>query len=125
MVNANSQLYTRSPGVCEFTLSAFESASGELESPRHTLPPQTVCRYYFQGRRHEIVWISFVKYHSSVDQSIFEAPSECNAQLRIWDGKLRSPGTYTKYKLSINILGIRICNLISLNFIFDLIHREY
>lgn len=88
-MNANSQIYTRQPNQCEFTLSAFESASGELDSPRHTLPPKTVCRYHFQGRRHEIVWITFSKYHSSVDQSIFEAPSECEPQLRIWDGKLR------------------------------------
>ncbi|KAG4069705.1 hypothetical protein HA402_002284, partial [Bradysia odoriphaga] len=89
-VNANSQLYTRQSNHCEFTLSAFESASGELESPRHTLPPKTVCRYHFQGRRHEIVWISFIKYHSAVDQSVFEAPAECAPQLRIWDGKLRT-----------------------------------
>lgn len=89
-VNANSQLYTRQSNHCEFTLSAFESASGELESPRHTLPPKTVCRYNFQGRRHEIVWVSFIKYHSAVDQSAFEAPAECSPQLRIWDGKLRN-----------------------------------
>lgn len=89
-VNANSQLYTRQSNHCEFTLSAFESASGELESPKHTLPPKTVCRYHFQGRRHEIVWISFIKYDSAVDQSVFEAPAECAPQLRIWDGKLRS-----------------------------------
>lgn len=88
-VNANSQLYTRQSNHCEFTLSAFESASGELESPRHTLPPNSVCRYHFQGRRHEIVWVSFIKYHSAVDQSVFEAPAECSPQLRIWDGKLR------------------------------------
>lgn len=89
-VDAHSQLFTRQSNHCEFTLSAFESAAGELESPRHTLPPRTVCRYNFQGRRHEIVWISFVKYHSAVDQSVFEAPAECAPQLRIWDGKLRT-----------------------------------
>lgn len=88
-VNANSQMYTRQPNQCEFTLSAFETISGELDSPKHTLPPNTVCRYHFQGRRHEIVWITFTKYHSAVDQSIFEAPTECLPQLRIWDGKLR------------------------------------
>lgn len=89
-VNANSQMYTRQPNQCEFTLSAFESVSGELDSPKHTLPPNTVCRYHFQGRRHEIVWITFTKYHSAVDQSVFEAPTECMPQLRIWDGKLRA-----------------------------------
>lgn len=89
-VNSNSQMYTRQPNQCEFTLTAFESTSGELDSPRHTLPPNTVCRYHFQGRRHEIVWITFAKYHSAVDQSVFEAPTECSPQLRIWDGKLRT-----------------------------------
>lgn len=89
-MNANSQMYTRQPSQCEFTLSAFESVSGELDSPKHTLPPNTVCRYHFQGRRHEIVWITFTKYHSTVDPSIFEAPTECMPQLRIWDGKLRA-----------------------------------
>lgn len=89
-VNANSQIYMRQPRQCEFTISAFESISGDLDSPKHTLPPNTVCRYRFQGRRNEIVWITFAKYHSAVDQSIFEAPSECTAQLRIWDGKLQA-----------------------------------
>lgn len=96
-VNANSQMYTRQPNQCEFTLSAFESVSGELDSPKHTLPPNTVCRYHFQGRRHEIVWITFTKYHAAVDQSVFEAPTECFPQLRIWDGKLRAKNTNGKY----------------------------
>lgn len=96
-VNANSQMYTRQPSHCEFKLSAFEGVSGELDSPRHTLPPNTVCRYHFQGRRNEIVWITFSKYHSAVDQSAFEAPSECAPQLRIWDGKLRSSSKGGKF----------------------------
>lgn len=83
-------MFTRQPNKCEFTLNAFESTSGELDSPRHTLPSNTVCRYHFQGRRHEIVWITFLKYHSAVDQAAFEAPTECAPQLRIWDGKLRT-----------------------------------
>lgn len=53
-VNSNSHSYVRTPpGRCEFVLSAFESQTGEIESPVHTLPPNTVCIYYFQGRRHE------------------------------------------------------------------------
>ena len=106
-VNANSQLYTRQSNHCEFTLSAFESASGELESPRHTLPPKTVCRYHFQGRRHEIVWISFIKYHSAVDQSVFEAPAECAPQLRIWDGKLRTSSKLGMFKCA-SLLAVSV-----------------
>lgn len=114
-MDAHSQLYTRQSNHCEFTISAFESASGVLESPRHTLPPRAVCRYNFQGRRHEIVWISFVKYHSAVDQSLFEAPAECSPQLRIWDGKLRTHSKMGEYKvlfggsISIMVGGVENC----------------
>lgn len=81
----------RQPGKCEFLLNAYESPSGELESPQHTLPPNTVCRYHFHGRRHETVWLSFIKYHSTLDPAVFEPPSECSAQLRIWDGRWTFP----------------------------------
>ncbi|XP_055704639.1 uncharacterized protein LOC129802670 isoform X2 [Phlebotomus papatasi] len=88
-VNANSQSFVAPDSRCEFTINAFENPFGELESPRHTLPPNTLCRYYFQGRHHETVWISFLKYNSALDTSaVFEAQSDCAPQLRIWDGKL-------------------------------------
>lgn len=90
-INANSQSFTRNPGQCEFIISSYENPSGELQSPQHTLPPNTVCRYQFQGRRHETVWLSFIKYHSTMDTAVFEAPSDCSAQLRIWDGRLSFP----------------------------------
>lgn len=87
-VNANSHSFVKQPGHCEFVLAAYESPSGELESPQHTLPPDTICRYQFQGRPHETVWISFVKYHSALDPAVFQPQnSECSAQLRIWDGR--------------------------------------
>lgn len=66
-----------------------------MESPQHTLPPNTICRYQFVGRRHETVWLSFIKYHSTLDPAVFEPPSECSAQLRIWDGKWNLPVTST------------------------------
>lgn len=116
-MNANSQMYTRQPNQCEFTLSAFESVSGELDSPKHTLPPNTVCRYHFQGRRHEIVWIIFTKYHASVDQSVFEAPTECFPQLRIWDGKLRSKNTNGKYSTK-KFSAKGFVNTVSISFLF-------
>jgi hypothetical protein len=77
----------RHSGKCEFIIGAFESQTGEIETPQHTLPPETVCLYHFQGRRHETVWISFIKYHSALDPVGFEPPSECITQLKIWDGR--------------------------------------
>lgn len=77
---------------CEFVINSFENQFGELESPHHTLAPNTLCRYHFQGRRHETVWVSFLKYNSGADNSglLYEAQTECQAQLRIWDGKVTS-----------------------------------
>lgn len=82
---------TAAEGIkCEFVINSFENQFGELESPHHTLPPNSLCRYHFQGRRHETVWISFLKYNSGADNSglLYEAQTECQAQLRIWDGKV-------------------------------------
>lgn len=89
-VNANSFTFITNSNRCEFVINSFENQFGELESPHHTLPPNTVCRYHFQGRRHETVWISFLKYNSALDSSLYESQNECQPQLRIWDGKLTS-----------------------------------
>lgn len=113
-VGANSQLYTPHPSQCEFIISVFESPSGELDSPRHTLPYNTVCHYHFRGRRHEVVWITFLKYQSAVDQSVFEAPSQCTPQLRIWDGKMQSikkNGELRKLNVYVSILRWTALNL--------------
>lgn len=36
---------------------------GTILSPRHTLPPNTTCTYYFRGFPTDLVWISFTSYH--------------------------------------------------------------
>ncbi|XP_052564459.1 uncharacterized protein LOC120432544 isoform X2 [Culex pipiens pallens] len=111
-VNSNSQSYIRQPGRCEFSISAFESQTGELESPQHTLPPESSCIYHFQGRRHETVWISFVKYHSAIDPTGFESPAECVNQLRIWDGRWsvssRPYGSHPEYSRNASLIE-QIC----------------
>uniref|UniRef100_A0A182QA36 CUB domain-containing protein n=1 Tax=Anopheles farauti TaxID=69004 RepID=A0A182QA36_9DIPT len=105
-VNSNSQSYIRQPGRCEFIISAFESQTGELESPQHTLPPESSCLYHFQGRRHETVWVSFIKYHSAIDPTGFESPAECVTQLRIWDGRWSvTSRPYGKYPGSLCLCG--------------------
>lgn len=89
LVDARSHSYVREGSHCEFLLTSFDSSWGVLENPRHSLPPNTTCRYHFQGRRHETVWLSFVKYHAaSADPAAYEQGTECNARLRIWDGRL-------------------------------------
>ncbi|GBP78366.1 hypothetical protein EVAR_25702_1 [Eumeta japonica] len=81
-VDKNSHSYVREHGRCRFVLRSSDRTSGVLRNPRHSLPPNTSCVYYFQvitdssnefkemrsdkkSRPNEIVWVSFVKYHSA------------------------------------------------------------
>lgn len=47
-MDANSHTYVREDGRCEFLLNTFDASSGILRNPRHSLPPNTTCRYHFQ-----------------------------------------------------------------------------
>lgn len=89
-VDQDSHSYVRDDGRCEFLLTTFDAPSGILENPRHSLPPNTTCRYHFQGRSHEVVWISFIKYYAATTDPAVYDMNECNAQLRVWDGRLAS-----------------------------------
>ncbi|CAH0381616.1 unnamed protein product, partial [Bemisia tabaci] len=83
----------RSRLKCLFTVSSFDSSWGLVENPRHSLPPNTTCFYQFQGRKDETVWLSFIKYHAASAGTIQSGAyhdAECNARLRIWDGRLPS-----------------------------------
>lgn len=41
---------------------------GTILSPRHTLPPNTTCTYYFHGIPTDLVWVSFASYHLQILQ---------------------------------------------------------
>ncbi|CAB0016991.1 unnamed protein product [Nesidiocoris tenuis] len=102
-VDVRSHHYVRDVHHCEVLLTSFDSAYGILENPRHSLPPNTTCRYHFQGRNHEQVWLSFVKYHAApADPAAYQLSAECNARLRIWDGRINSlPGQ----QMNVSLLG--------------------
>ncbi|XP_043485258.1 uncharacterized protein LOC122513084 [Leptopilina heterotoma] len=90
-VDEKSQSFVKESENCNFLISSFESPSGLLENPKHSLPPNTTCRYHFQGKPNEIVWISFIKYYSAtIDPAssidTIDSPTECNAKLLIWNG---------------------------------------
>ncbi|XP_054258135.1 uncharacterized protein LOC128983034 [Macrosteles quadrilineatus] len=102
-VEARSHKYVRDGRHCEFLLTSFDSPWGVLENPRHSLPPNTTCRYHFQGRTHETVWLSFIKYHAaSADPAAFQLGDDCNARLRIWDGRITS---VTGLQTNVSLLG--------------------
>lgn len=88
-VNKASPTYIEQGKKCEFLVSTFENPSGILESPMHSLPPNTTCHYHFRGHPKEIVWISFIKYHVTADR-ISEYDGDCDVQLQLWDGDIKT-----------------------------------
>ncbi|XP_021696516.1 uncharacterized protein LOC5563894 [Aedes aegypti] len=111
---ADSDSYDFAQGSrCEFHINASSpdevlfsrrGRMGHLLSPRHTLPPNTTCTYYFHGVPTDLVWISFTNYHLQILQPSTasdnvtigksESPLPWITRLRIWD----SAGTYVPIK---------------------------
>ncbi|OAD54790.1 CUB domain-containing protein 2 [Eufriesea mexicana] len=87
-MDEKSRSFVKENDNCDFYISSDESSSGVLENPKHSLPPNTTCRYHFQGKPNEIVWLSFVKYYAaSADAAVsIDVASDCNTKLLIWDG---------------------------------------
>lgn len=53
---------------------------GRILSPRHTLPPNTTCTYYFHGfQPTDRVWIYFTNYHLQILQPATTTPNDGNA----------------------------------------------
>ncbi|CAG5108501.1 Similar to Cdcp2: CUB domain-containing protein 2 (Mus musculus) [Cotesia congregata] len=64
-VDDKSRSFVKENSNCDFYITSYENPSGTLENPKHSLPPNTTCRYHFHGKPNEIVWISFIKYYSA------------------------------------------------------------
>lgn len=59
----------------------------------HSLPPNTTCHYHFRGQPKDIIWISFIKYHVTNERLTDFNTGECDVQLQIWDGDIKSQET--------------------------------
>lgn len=113
-VDNKSPSYAKNTSQCEFFIKPFNNTNwGLLESPRHSLPPNTSCKYHFQGLSHQTVWLSFIKYHAaSTDPNAYDLSNECNARLRILD-KVMSSNTkkvflyYYKIAMSTGVKHVR------------------
>ncbi|KAI4455892.1 cubilin [Holotrichia oblita] len=90
LVNKESPTYIEHGKKCEFVLTTFDNSTGFLESPLHSLPPNTTCHYHFRGHPQEVVWISFIKYHVTNDRMGEFDTGECDVQLQLWDGDIKS-----------------------------------
>ncbi|KAJ8928638.1 hypothetical protein NQ314_018774, partial [Rhamnusium bicolor] len=92
-VNKESPTYTEHGKKCEFLVTTFDNTSGLLESPLHSLPPNTTCHYHFRGQPKDIIWISFIKYHVTNERLTDFNTGECDVQLQIWDGDIKNRNT--------------------------------
>ncbi|XP_023288707.1 uncharacterized protein LOC105694316 [Orussus abietinus] len=92
---------------CDLYVLSSEKSAGVLENPKHSLPPNTTCRYHFQGRPGEVVWISFVKYHAAAaDPAVgLDGSGDCGARLLIWDG---DPAEANETRKNATLMG-RFC----------------
>ncbi|XP_043671206.1 uncharacterized protein LOC122630605 [Vespula pensylvanica] len=105
-VDEKSRSFVKENDNCDFYISSDESSLGILENPKHSLPPNTTCRYHFQGKLNEIVWLSFVKYYAASAElaANLHTGADCNAKLLIWDGDHASNKLVTNRK-NITLMG--------------------
>lgn len=92
-MNKESPTYIEHGKKCEFLVTSFDKPSGYLKNPLHSLPPNTTCHYHFRGQSRGIIWISFIKYHVINERLTDFNQGDCNVELQIWDGDIKSPGT--------------------------------
>ncbi|XP_072397274.1 uncharacterized protein [Diabrotica undecimpunctata] len=92
-VNKESPTYIEHGKKCEFVVTSFDNPSGYLKNPLHSLPPNTTCHYHFRGQSRDIIWISFIKYHVINERLTDFNTGDCNVELQIWDGDIKSQNT--------------------------------
>lgn len=116
-VDLQSPTYAKNKRNCEFWITG--TGRGVLESPRHSLPPNTTCLYHLQGTEGAYrpldqiqmprrlssnisprfrVWISILKFDFASEFGFYDENAahtqpieDCTGMLRIWDGPLREP----------------------------------
>ncbi|XP_025833876.1 uncharacterized protein LOC112905517 [Agrilus planipennis] len=104
-VEKESSQYIEDGKKCEFILTPIDNSSGFLQSPRHSLPPNTTCHYHFKGQKHEVIWITFIKYYVAGEKVGNFGYDDCNVELQLWDGDFGESGK-SKQK---NALISRFC----------------
>ncbi|XP_057327252.1 uncharacterized protein LOC130668799 [Microplitis mediator] len=119
-VDDKSRSFVKENSNCDFYITSYENPLGTLENPKHSLPPNTTCRYHFHGKPNEIVWISFIKYYSAStdpppaasidslnndDDTNNNNNDECHAKLIMWDGDQTKQDKQQSYKKKIRLMG--------------------
>ncbi|XP_050298566.1 uncharacterized protein LOC126737632 isoform X2 [Anthonomus grandis grandis] len=89
-VNKDSPTYVEQNKKCDFLITSFDSITGILQSPLHSLPSNTTCHYHLRGHPKDIIWVSFLKYHIGNEKINDYNALGCDVQLQIWDGDIKT-----------------------------------
>lgn len=102
-------IYEKKKLFADDVLFSRRGRMGKILSPRHTLPPNTTCTYYFHGQPGDLIWISFTSYNLQILQHAIQDNNTL--------GRVRIIGN--SYDLFIfNVLSTRLLNPIVLTTFF-------
>ncbi|XP_063849524.1 uncharacterized protein LOC135093866 [Scylla paramamosain] len=84
-VDRESTAYIREGAACNYTVSSRGQRSGYVQSPVHSLLPNTTCWWRLLAGSTEVVWLYFLHYRH-VHHPEMPEPAHCSNTLTITDG---------------------------------------
>ncbi|KAK4288279.1 hypothetical protein Pmani_038683 [Petrolisthes manimaculis] len=89
-VDRESTAYIREGSTCNYTVSSLGQRSGYIQSPVHSLLPNTTCMWRLLAGNTEVVWLYFLHYRH-VEHPEMPTPGQCSNTLIIIDGDTLAP----------------------------------
>ena len=89
--NVNVLFVKRNPNSisseeCEENIKSFGATKGVIRNPIYAMAANSTCRYNLIGRRNEIIWLYFTKYHRENEMRLRINDIKCANRLIIYDG---------------------------------------
>lgn len=80
---------------CRFVLESSDKRSGEVYTPKHTIPANTICTFEFKGgSRFDRIWLYFTSYFVP-DRQPWTGVEKCDvSQLEVYDSAVFDNGQY-------------------------------
>ncbi|XP_069954902.1 uncharacterized protein [Cherax quadricarinatus] len=84
-VDRESTAYIRDGSTCDYMVSSRGQRSGYIQSPVHSLLPNTTCTWRLLAGSTEVVWLYFLHYRHVLHPEM-PVPAKCSNTLTITDG---------------------------------------
>ncbi|XP_069986672.1 uncharacterized protein [Penaeus vannamei] len=98
-VDRESTAYIREGSTCDYMVSSRGQRSGYVQSPKHSLLPNTTCTWRLLAGSTEVVWLYFLHYRH-VNHPEMPPPAHCSNTLTIHDGDTRTPFLESAFALA-------------------------